>query len=367
MHTPARVLWVTNNATPYRRPVWAHLSRRVELDVVVLESDRSVARRGTRGADWHTAGTDLPLRTAATVTLARGKEPVHVLLPWARYGVRRADAVLLGGWDSPAYWQVLLLATLLRRRTVGFYESTLASNRFRAGLVAGVRRFFFRRLDAVVVPGPAARDALLAMDVPADRIHTGFNAVDVRRFHEEASRARAAGDAGDGHRYVYVGQLVERKNVETVLRAFARVRRPDDELVVVGTGPLDRRLRQVAGELGVTDDVRWTGHVDNDRLPAVLAGCRTLVLASHEEVWGLVVNEALAAGLDVVVHRDAGVHPSVQDMPGVHGCGADVDSVADAMARSRDGWRGWTTDPPILDRTPEEFAEVFAAALTDRP
>ena len=77
------------------------------------------------------------------------------------------------------------------------------------------------------------------------------------------------------------------------------------------------------------------------------------------EQWGLVVNEALAAGLHVVTSDRAGVAPSVASMPGVFVCGVAPMEIARAMAASRASWTGPIVSPDILANTPSRFAELF--------
>jgi hypothetical protein len=100
------------------------------------------------------------------------------------------DAVLLGGWESPAYWQALIVARRRKLPTIGFFESTLQTSKCASGPIARARLHFFLLLDAVVVPGVAAEEAVLAMDVPRDRIHVGFNAADVKLINRDAEEWR---------------------------------------------------------------------------------------------------------------------------------------------------------------------------------
>lgn len=230
--------------------------------------------------------------------------------------------------------------------------------------MAWLRRWFFRRVDAVLTAGHASTEAVLAMGVPAERIVTGFNSVDVRTFHEGAVAVRAAKPrAGSGHAFLYVGQLIERKNVSAALAAFARVAAVEDTFDVVGTGPLAEELQERAGRLGVADRVRLVGHREGDGLIAAYANADTLVLPSTEEVWGLVVNEALAAGLHVVVSDCAGVVPSVRHMPGVFVAAPTVQGLAEAMEASRAEWQGPIEQPLMLEHTPERAAEAVLQAV----
>lgn len=365
MRTP-RVLWLTNVASPYRRPLWAALSTKTDLRVALLQNNRMLSRQGRRGKDWESRGSSsITVESVSAAEVPYGENPLYILVRGLRLLRQRPDAILLGGWESPAYLQTLLMAKVLRIRTVGFYESTLETNGHKTGPIAAARRLFFRSLDAVVVPGAAAREAIESFGVSRVRVFEGFNAVDVDFFHSEAQAHHShERSAAEGHRFIYVGQLIERKNVGVLLGAFAAMRAKTDRLTIVGTGVLSDGLRRQVKELSLQDAVDFIPSLLNSEMPSLLAGQHTLVLPSHEEVWGLVVNEALAAGLNVVVSENCGVSRSVGTMQGVFMTTTHEVDVATAMANSRAEWRGPRSNPEILAYTPERFAGVFFSALS---
>ncbi|MDN3496517.1 glycosyltransferase [Planococcus sp. APC 4015] len=360
---PFSVLWVTNVAAPYRVPMWRSLASSCDLEVALLEDDErlSADTAANRGADWRrdrVAG--VRIRSLRTLRLASGEGRFYTLT--SVFPRLRQDAVLLGGWESPAYWQFLFVARLTGRRVVGFYESIARTHRHTRGLVASARRWYFRSLDAVVVPGVAARDALVAMGVSPSRILTGFNAVDVGEIHRLASAARPRATA-EGHRFLYVGRLIGLKGVDLAIEAFTIARRPGDLLTIVGGGEERAALSELCRRRGVRDAVEFTGPIENADLPPVLAAHHTLVMPSRQDVWGLVTNEALAAGLHVVVSAVAGVAASVSNMRGVFVSAPDVEPLATAMRASADAWTGPIEQPEILAHDPVAFASVFARAL----
>lgn len=358
----SRILWVTNVAAPYRIPVWRELARRHPLDVVLLEDDDrlSADAAANRGADWRAdRTTDLSLTSVPTARVSRGEGRYYLLR-----GIPRVDhdAVLLGGWESPAYWQYWLVARLRRRRIVGFYESLPRTQQHTRGLIAIARRLWFRSLDAVVVPGVAARAGLEQMGVRSDRIFTGFNAVDVHGFRRDAHAVEEA-PASAGHRYVYVGRLLRLKGVDLAVAAFAAARRTGDVLTIVGVGEEEAALRAQAADLAIQDAVVFAGFVENADLPAILGGQHTLVMPSRQDVWGLVANEALAAGLHVVVSDAAGVSESIEGMRGVFPAPPEVAALAEQLRRSAAAWAGRIEQPEILVHDPAAFARVFSRAL----
>lgn len=361
------VVWVTNNAAPYRKPVWQALGRHTRLEVRILESDAQLRRRRRRGADWAVAATSAldtySIRALRTWALGRGERIFFFLLGRLQLPRGRVDAILLGGWESPAYWQAFVVARLRGARAVAFYESTLASQRHSGGVIGKVRSSYFRAVDAVVVPGVAAREALRIMGVEDSKIYLGFNAVNVTAFRRHSTQASPP---HEGHRYVYVGQLIPRKNVEGLILAFGAASEHGDSLTIVGSGDQELALRALAATTTAPGSVIFRGSVANEDLPEVLWEQNTLVLPSTEEVWGLVINEALAAGLHAIVSEECGVAASVDGMQGAFVTSSSVEALASALVRSREAWRGPIQDPEILAHTPEALAATFESALLAR-
>ena len=368
MNKRPTVLWVSNMAPPYRLGVWKAMGDEVDLEVALLESPASMRRQASqRGRDWRidtVPGARSVLLNAFRTNLGDPEARYYVIVdPRLVALVRRADAVVFGGWESPAYWETLLLAVLFRTARIGFYESTPRTMRHREGPISWARSLFFRTMTRCVVPGPAARESLVGLGVAKDRISVGFNAVDVRAF-SAGSRGRSH-DPAEGHVYVFVGRFVPLKRVHRIVESFAEIAGADDRLVLVGTGPLEDQLRALAQRRGVAERVEFTGYVETAGLPGVLARCHTLVLASDQEVWGLVVNEALASGCHVVVTENCGVVASVREMAGVFVVDESTNDLAEKMARSRAEWRGGVRNPEILRHTPEAFAATFVTTVRD--
>lgn len=359
-----RIQWLTNYPAPYRRPLWESLAEHDALDVVLLENaDQFRAHPGNRGSDWMITDPPRGYRVFVRPTWAirRGEHRYYVSRPRGQAPAidEVPDVVVLGGWESPAYWQASHAARRAGIPRVAFYESTLLSQQFAGGPIGAVRSRFLRSMDAVVTPGPSAADAVAAAGVPRDAIHVGFNAVDVAAIHAEASLHRERERRhGRGHAYLFLGQLVERKNPHGALEAFRRIARAGDRFTFVGSGPLRAELEASTAGL----DVTFIDHLPYDQVPRLLARHDTLVLPSFEEVWGLVANEALAAGIHTVTSDRAGVSASVAGMRGAFVCGVTPSEIATGMAASRESWTGPIASPEILEKTPRAFANVFRQA-----
>lgn len=105
-------------------------------------------------------------------------------------------------------------------------------------------------------------------------------------------------------RLVCVSRLVRQKNVAALLRVFARVRRfrPDAQLTVVGDGPDRAALERAVADLGLGDCVGFSGRVSDAEKWRILGDSSVFVFPSLQEGFGIVLLEAMAAGLPVVAY-----------------------------------------------------------------
>lgn len=158
-----------------------------------------------------------------------------------------------------------------------------------------VTRLVLRQARAVVVPSRAH----LALSSEL----TGYEAkVEVIPFGIDQARWELVPPPPPGGppRAIFIGRLVPYKGLDLLLRALERV--PELRLDIVGSGPEGPRLRTLAQALAVHDRVRWYGEYPDDDLPRRMADADFLVLPSVtvQEMFGLVVLEAMAAGRPVI-------------------------------------------------------------------
>jgi phosphatidyl-myo-inositol dimannoside synthase len=138
-----------------------------------------------------------------------------------------------------------------------------------------------------------------------------------------------------------VGRLVERKGHDTMLRALPRVIRqvPNVVYLIVGSGPYESRLRSLARELELEDNVVFCGHVPDDELVAYYHACDVFAMISRElpgdtEGFGIVFMEAAACAKPTVGGRSGGVPDAIVDgETGFLVAPTAPEQVADAIVR----------------------------------
>lgn len=143
----------------------------------------------------------------------------------------------------------------------------------------------------------------------AARIRVIANPVDDTRFTLREATPTSL------DRWVFVGNLIERKGVHTLVRAFAlwAAERPAARLVLVGDGPDRDDLVALVAELGLTEQVTFHGRAHPDELPGIFAAADVLVHLSAFETFGLTVVEAAMSGLPVVVTASSGPQETLSD------------------------------------------------------
>jgi glycosyltransferase involved in cell wall biosynthesis len=162
-----------------------------------------------------------------------------------------------------------------------------------------------------------ARDLEKRGVVPGSRLAVIPNGIDLSAYEsspEVGVRIRRKLDIAPGaFVWLAVGRLWEQKDYPAMLAAFAASEsgRSEGRLVIAGAGPLSRRLRSRADELGVADRVSFLGHVTN--VADVMTAADALLLSSEWEGLPNAIMEAMATGLPVVAKRVGGVPELVTD------------------------------------------------------
>jgi glycosyltransferase involved in cell wall biosynthesis len=132
---------------------------------------------------------------------------------------------------------------------------------------------------------------------------------------------------------ISVGGLNRHKGMDIVIRAFAQVKAPGSRLCIVGSGPLETTLRELAGSLGLAKRVEFTGTLETDRVIERMNASTALVIGSRMDTSPNVISEAHAIGLPVIGTRVGGIPEMIDE--GTNGYVVDEDD-AQAMGERMD-------------------------------
>jgi glycosyltransferase involved in cell wall biosynthesis len=170
-------------------------------------------------------------------------------------------------------------------------------------LLLPLTRWIWRRADRVVAVCESL-GKLTSQTCPGLSYAVVPNGVDLQLFHPgEAGHTRETGRV----RCLAVARLVERKGLGELIRALAQLERGRFELEIVGDGPDDGILRELAARMGVGQEVRFLGSLDRSAVAQRYREADLFTLPSSAEAFGNVFAEALASGLPVVGSTVGGI------------------------------------------------------------
>jgi glycosyltransferase involved in cell wall biosynthesis len=381
---PIRVAAVFPEPTPYRAPLLDRIAGLPEIDLTVLYAAGTVAGRTWRVQPAHRA---VFLRGVRVPGAERVLHHDYPLTPGIVRALNEAgpDVVVVSGWSTFAAQGAI---TWCRARNVPYVLVVESHDE-------GPRPGWRRRVKGTVVPpivtnasgvlvtGTLARNSMVARGASPDRVRIFANTVDVEEFAADARRLapsrpelRASLGAGpDDVLVLSVARLAPEKGLDTLVRAVAAAADQRLVLALAGDGPERERLGRLADEVGIR--LVLLGDVEWERIVELYVAADVFALLSHREPWAVVVNEAAACGLPLLLSDRVGAaHDLLRD--GENGAlvpAGDVDAAAAALralaadpelrraqgARSRELARDWGYGPSV-----EGFLEAVREAVEDR-
>jgi glycosyltransferase involved in cell wall biosynthesis len=339
-----RVTVVSPEPTPYRSPLFDRIAAREDVELTVIYAARSVADRTWTVVPEHRHVYLRGLRLPGARRLVRHDYPVTPGLVSA-LARSKPQVVVVSGWSTFASQAAIAWSRARRVPYVLHVESHDLGPRapWRRFVKDAVATRVIRSATSVLVVGSAARDSVVARGAAPERVRVFANTIDVTRWIERAERLERA--PHDGVVVLSVGRPVPEKGFDLLADAcsVARVR------LELATG-------------GVAEDELAQRYVDAD----------VFALLSRHEPWGVVVNEAAASGLPLVLSDQVGAAADLL-RAGENGFlvpGEDVGAAAEALRelaadadlrrrmgdRSREIVRDWGYEPSV---------ESFVAAVRE--
>lgn len=279
---------------------------------------------------------------------------IHTLLPESNWKDAPAGRLVKTLWQKldeldpavlliPGYYTAPAVAAAcwgrLHGRTTVLMTETTEDDHQRVWWKEQLKQGLLRTLFGwAIAGGRPHRRYLETLGFPRKRIASMYDVVDNGFFADESAiwRSRKRGSDLPVDYFLYVGRLATEKNVDGLLNSFAAYRRQGGKwsLVLVGDGPLGGHLRRRAQEPFLTGHVHFAGHKSTAETARYYAGARCFVLPSSREPWGLVVNEAMAASLPVLVSDRCGCAEDLVN----HGCNGFVFDPADTAGLTVAMW-----------------------------
>lgn len=259
-------------------------------------------------------------------------------------------AVILQGYDAVTLWIAFLWARLHRRPVLFRSDSNIVKeqNRKLSPLTRSMKRAFvgamLSRVSAFLTIGTANEEYYKLYGGSPDRFFRASFVVENELFQRRADEERAAGQPLKRQLKIkqpkvlmFVGRLVPVKDPLTLIGAFAKARERIGHccLAIVGSGPMEAEMREAARQSGLDDTVHFLGFRQPAEVASLYGIADAFVLPSLREPWGLVVNEAMAAGLPIIASDRVGAARDLvkEGQNGAVFRAGDADDLAGAIGR----------------------------------
>jgi glycosyltransferase involved in cell wall biosynthesis len=294
---PIRCAVITNVPAPYRLPTWDLLaaSGHVELHMVYCAGAHIDPSQDGRSSRYQ-------------VHFLKGRYDIHDTRfshadpdVWRLLGSIQPDVVVTSGF-IPTFLFAFVWAVMHRVPHVTMTDGTLESERSLSWKHRLVRRFVFSRTQSFVGACQGSTDLYLSYGLPRERIHVAALCTDNARF--------ASVQVPRSYDLLFSGRFVAHKNpLFAIAVAYQAARRLGRRLSLrfVGKGDMEPAMRQMAQEVSEWVDVSFAGYLSQAELPLEYAASRVFLFPTSFDCWGVVANEACAAGVPCVVTPHTGV------------------------------------------------------------
>jgi glycosyltransferase involved in cell wall biosynthesis len=312
-----------NIVVPYTIPTFNYLAKCPDFEVKVLYIAKEAENRV-----WDTAMYENKMKY------------VHLFLPGIklRFSIKtefaqyvfnysllsilrkeKFDVIITYGWFDFACQCVAVFHNFFGARHIVWSDSTIHEGSWIRSVTQYFVQWFVRQADACIASGIQAKGYFRALGVPADRICIAPNSIDISFFSKSVKAKRKSrsgirkkfGMASNATVFLFVGQFVHRKGVDVLLQAVLQIQKTSNKkihLLLAGYG-VEMERYQAFIKKNKLADITIVHKASGNDLYECYAVADVFVLPSREETWGLVVNEALASELPVILSTKVGSGP----------------------------------------------------------
>jgi 1,2-diacylglycerol 3-alpha-glucosyltransferase len=219
----------------------------------------------------------------------------------------KPDSIAIAGYARPAILAALLWSILHRKPAI-LLSATHEQDTQRVMWRETIKRGILKGYRAALVGGTPQKQYLVQLGMAADAIFIGYNTIRNETFSPE--KIKILSKPHNRPYFLAIARFIPKKNIQFLISCYARYFQAlkDDawDLVICGDGELYQKIEHQIRDLGLEHCIYLPGFLQQEELLPYFAHAKCFIHASIQEQWGLVVNEAMAAGLPVIVSNRCG-------------------------------------------------------------
>ncbi len=294
-----KIALVVNEPPPYRIPVFNRIAARADVDLQVIFCCRREPNR-----QWDLPPIAFPrVFLRERITTVNGRY-IHnnpdVMIALSRFN----PDVVVGNGFNPTHLYAMIWCAVHRRPYVPMTDGTLQSEKTLGRWHRALRQKVYRRAPAFIAASHGGLALYRQYGVAPQQCHLSCLCIDNERFRPPDATVIPE------HDFIFCARLEAGKNpafaIDVAARCAERLGRRT-RLLMVGSGTLEGDLHRLADSMKERVDLRFHGFATQAELPSLYQSARMFLFPTQADVWGVVANEACAAGLPVLVSPHAGV------------------------------------------------------------
>jgi glycosyltransferase involved in cell wall biosynthesis len=304
----SKVLIVHNVIAPYRLPLFELLCNDLSIDMEVF-----YCSTGANHFQWDVTPRKYKYRYKVLPCISR---KFSFLNPTVVFEIakRNLDIIIVNGYVDITMQLAYALGKVMKIPVILWTEGIREPRTFLGLITRPIRMFFIKKADAIIVPGRVSRNYVISLGAAKSKVFIAPNCIDngffiEHSFKNKMDKGRLKKELGVNKDKVilYVGQLIERKGVDYLIRAYGRLKQEHEELalIIIGRGPLRNQLLHTRNISGISDVYFIGAKLKLVDLIKYYSITDFFVLPTLMDVWGFVINEAMACGLPIISTKNA--------------------------------------------------------------
>jgi len=303
-----KVILIHNVIAPYRHPLFEELSKKVNLMVYYCSIKENLRKWELWPRKYDYRYKVLPKIFIKTSIGELSLNP-SILKEVIR---NKPNVMIISGYIDPTTWFAFVAAKLLKIPIIQWTEGIKEPRSILGVISRPIRMLFVKKSNAIIVPGKLSKNYVISLGADAEKVFIARNAIDNKLFIELSDKYRSCKEELKSQLglkgkvvVLYVGQLIKRKGVEHLIKAYGKLKQEYDNLalIILGSGPLEYYLKNLSSSLKLKDIKFVPSGMKLKELIKFYCLADIFVLPTLEDVWGFVINEAMACGLPVIASQ----------------------------------------------------------------
>lgn len=289
---------ITNIPAPYRVDFFDFLKKKYqEYQFTIIYSSKNEDNRSWE-IDQEKMENAVFLESK-TIKIKKRFDTKYIHIPWGVSDVleQLKPDVVVGSEYNPTIMQALFYCKKRKIPFVSWTDGTLHSERNINFVQKFLRKYVIKNASSYIASSTKSKEAQIYYGAKEAQCHISFLTVDIEKYIQKPQ------GQGNG-KIICVGSLIERKGVDLLLNALAKVEAPY-ELYLAGSGDEKDHLQKLAEELHIDTKIHFLGQLGREQLLQHYADSDLFVLPTREDCFALVILEAMCSRLPVICSKYA--------------------------------------------------------------